>query len=84
MKTLNLVKNDQWLEPYEKIIYQRYQKAKQKEDVLTGGKNGLAGFASGHLYFGVHRTNDGWTLREWAPNATGIFLLGDFNHWEKI
>jgi len=83
MKTFNLVKNDAWLEPYEKFISQRYLKAKQKEDILTGAKKELADFATGYLYFGLHKVIEGWTLREWAPNATGIFLIGDFNNWEK-
>jgi 1,4-alpha-glucan branching enzyme len=83
MKTLNLVKNDPWLQPFEKVIYQRYQNALQKEDNLTNGVQTLADFASGHHYFGLHRTKDGWTLREWAPNATGIYLIGDFNDWKK-
>ncbi len=83
MKTLNLVKNDPWLQPFEKVIYQRYQNALQKEDNLTNGVQPLAAFASGHHYFGLHRTKDGWTLREWAPNATGIYLIGDFNDWKR-
>ena len=26
---------------------------------------------------------DHWVLREWAPNATAIYLKGDCNNWEK-
>jgi 1,4-alpha-glucan branching enzyme len=82
MKKLELVKNDSWLEPFEKIIFQRYLKAKQKEENLTGGNQKLSDFASGYLYFGMHKTNHGWTIREWAPNATEIYLIGDFNDWQ--
>ena len=49
---------------------------------LTGDGKHLADFADGHLYFGLHRENDRWVFREWAPNATAIYLIGDFNHWE--
>jgi 1,4-alpha-glucan branching enzyme len=83
MKKLNLVKNDPWLEPFEKIISQRQAKAQKKETELTGGNQSLSDFASGHLFFGLHRTHEGWILREWAPNATNIYLIGDFNKWQQ-
>ena len=83
MKNLNLIKNDSWLEPFEKIIYQRLVKAQKKEVELTGGNQSLSDFASGYLFFGLHRTPGGWIIREWAPNATNIYLIGDFNNWEK-
>lgn len=84
MKTLNLIKNDSWLKPYEKAIEGRYQNAIKKESELTdAGKIGLSDFATGYLYFGLHRTPDGWIFREWAPNATDIYLIGDFNDWKE-
>lgn len=83
MKRLNIVKNDLWLEPYEKVIYQRHIKAIRKEEELIVNSRDLSDFATGYLYFGIHRTNEGWVFREWAPNATSIHLIGDFNGWEK-
>ena len=29
----------------------------------------------------LHRTKNGWVLREWAPNASAIFLTGDITNW---
>ncbi len=75
--------NDPWLEPYSEIIYRRAVKVYEKESELTGGKNTLADFATGYLYFGLHRTPKGWIFREWAPNATDIFIVGEFNHWSE-
>lgn len=43
----------------------------------------MSDFASGYLYFGLHRTDTGWVFREWAPNATQIFLTGTFNGWKE-
>lgn len=83
-KTLNLIKSDPWLEPYAAAITGRHQYAMDKETELTnGGKQTLSDFASGYLYFGLHRTDKGWTFREWAPNATHIYMVGTFNNWEE-
>ena len=77
METLNLIKNDPWLEPFADAINGRHQHAIDKELELTNkGKLTLSDFASGYLYFGLHRTDDGWVFREWAPNATQIFIVG--------
>lgn len=80
---LGLVKNDPWLEPFEKVISDRHEHVLQKLDELThGSQMEFKDFADGYLYFGLHKTNEGWVFREWAPNATEIFLIGDFNQWQ--
>lgn len=56
--------------------------SKEKE-ITQNGKISLSDFANGHMYFGLNRTSNGWTLREWAPNATEIHLIGSFNDWKK-
>ena len=82
---LRLVKNDTWLEPYAEAIEGRHKRVAQKLDELTQhGKISLSDFADGHLYFGLHRTSGGWAFREWAPNATRIFLIGDFSGWAEL
>ena len=78
----NIIKIDPWLEPYKEAITGRHQHAIDKEKELIGKKT-LSDFATGHLYFGLHRTEKGWTFREWAPNATEIYLIGDFNGWQE-
>ena len=55
-----------------------------KEKNLTGnGRQTLSEMASGYLYFGLHKTKSGWVFREWAPNATAIYMIGTFNEWKK-
>ena len=84
MKSLNLIKNDPWLEPYREAIESRCQYAIDKEESLTdNGKQSLSDMASGYLYFGLHKMDDGWIFREWAPNAVDIYLIGTFNSWRK-
>jgi len=83
MNNLSLVQNDPWLEPYNGVLLHRHQRTMQKILDLTDGTGKLIDFSNGHLYFGLHRTPDGWVFREWAPNAIAIYLLGDFNQWKK-
>ena len=83
MEILPIVKSDPYLSPYADAIWGRYEYARYMEKKLTGGTQTLADFASGYLYFGLHKTATGWVFREWAPNATAIYLIGDFNQWEK-
>ena len=85
-KTLNIVKNDPWLEPFSDAIIGRHNDAMVKEqDLLSGGAKSLDDFANAHRYFGLHREPDGsWVFREWAPNATAITLTGDFSKWKKM
>ena len=51
--------------------------------MTQNGKRKLSDFATGHLYFGLHKLPKGWVFREWAPNATDIYLIGDFNNWQE-
>ena len=81
---IGLVRNDGWLEPFEAAIRGRHDHAVWKINQLTqNGKKKLSDFASGHLYFGLHKLAKGWVFREWAPNATDIYLIGDFNNWTE-
>jgi 1,4-alpha-glucan branching enzyme len=50
---------------------------------VQGDASRLADACNSHLYYGLHRNNTEWVLREWAPNATAIFLLCDSNDWQK-
>lgn len=81
---IGLVKNDAYLAPYEDAIRGRHEHALWKMNQLTqNGKLTLSDFANGHNYYGLHQTAGGWVFREWAPNATEIYLVGDFNGWNE-
>ncbi len=83
MNTVKLSKNDPWLSPFKGAIEGRYNSAVNKIAELTNGTGDLANFATGYLYFGLHRTKTEWVFREWAPNATAIYLIGNFSDWEE-
>ena len=81
---MGLVKNDAYLEPYEDAIRGRHDHYLWKLNQLTGnGRKSLTDFANGHEYYGLHKLSKGWVFREWAPNATEIYLVGDFNGWKE-
>ena len=82
-KTLSLISNDPWLEPYSDAINGRYEDAVRKEKELTGKGGSLVDFANAHQYFGMHKLRSGWVFREWAPNATDIYLIGTFSDWQE-
>ena len=83
-KHIGIVAHDQYLEPYEDAIKGRHSHAVWKIDQLTQhGKQSLSDFANGYEYFGLHKVRGGWVFREWAPNATDIYLVGDFNDWKE-
>ncbi len=79
----DLVARDPYLKPYARIINRRLLKIKTTEARLTGGKMTLADFAAGHEFFGLHYQDDQWILREWAPNASRIFLIGEMTAWQE-
>ncbi len=82
METPEIVKNDPYLQPYVSDFKRWDEKYKVKEAEILDGKS-LIDFASGHLYFGLFRDPTGWVIRDWAPNATGIYLIGSFNQWQE-
>ncbi len=84
MAKLSILKNDPWLEPFAAAIEGRHQDAVNKEKELTAADGTLKAFANAYNYFGLHRTDDGWVFREWAPNATSITLIGDFSKWKEM
>lgn len=82
-KILGLINSDPWLEPYAEAIKGRYEYFQYIENKITEGQKELSDFATGYLYYGLHHTGEGWIFREWAPNATAVYIIGDFNNWEK-
>jgi 1,4-alpha-glucan branching enzyme len=81
--TEQLVGRDPLLRPYCRALTRRLRRVDEIEKRLTGGRMSLADFASGHEYFGLHRLGGDWVLREWAPNATRMDLVGQMTDWQE-
>jgi 1,4-alpha-glucan branching enzyme len=76
-----LLADDPWLKPHEKALASRLDLIHRTAGRLTARNQTLADFASGHEYFGLHFQGDQWILREWAPHATAVYLIGDLSRW---
>ena len=75
--------DDSWLKPFTGIIDARISQCLGKEKHLLAGHSSLSEFAMGHHYYGLHRTDNNWVFREWAPNATDIYFIGTLTGWEE-
>ena len=82
-KQLAILRSDPRLEPYAAAISGRHNDAARKMCELTADTGGsLSEFANAYKYFGLtHGPRGTWVFREFAPNATEIFLIGTFNNW---
>lgn len=78
----NLTDIDEGLRPYKHLLAAQQKHISQTRDLVLGKKS-IEEFANGYQFFGLNRQPDGWTIREWAPNLTKLFLVGDFNDWQE-
>ena len=81
VKRENLSTIDPWLAPYSAQLQQRIEYAERVRKKVLGDTD-LADFSLGYLHFGLHQTSEGWVFREWAPNATRMYLVGEFSGWK--
>ena len=79
--------DDPYLKPFEDAIRGRARRAADRAAELTAGKCSLADWANAHNYYGLRKVKvegegEQWCFREWAPHATSMWLVGDFNGWK--
>ena len=81
-----LVSDDPWLEPHQATIERRMRQYSETLVEIEKGSGSLAAYATGHNHVGIHFHPDTqkWSCREWAPAAQAVFLLGDFNDWNRV
>jgi 1,4-alpha-glucan branching enzyme len=86
MKALpQLVKDDPWLEPYQDEINDRIDRFDNALKTIEQQTGSLADFSKAYRYLGVNYDYErgGWWYREWAPRAHQLFLIGEFNNWDR-
>ena len=83
-KQLAMVAEDEWLQPVEEAVNERYDAYCQHlADIERGGS--IVDYANGYRYFGWQYDEDmsGWWFREWLPAAHDVYIFGDFNGWQR-
>ena len=74
---------DKWLKPYKEVIDRRHKMILDPRDRYSVDGS-LSKGLNNHMYYGLHHDEKGnWVFREWAPNATKIYLIGEFNNWKR-
>ncbi len=82
MNTKQIYDTDPWLEPYRGAIDGRHRHI-LADKLKLAGKKALSKAINNHIYYPLHQEDGFWTIREWAPNATRIYLIGDCNNWKR-
>ena len=77
-----IYQTDPWLEPFKPAIDARHERILAEKRKLAG-EGSLSAAVNNHLYYPLHKEGPEWVLREWAPNASRIYLIGDFNNWKR-
>ncbi|MEL6132100.1 MAG: alpha-amylase family glycosyl hydrolase [Bacteroidota bacterium] len=84
-RTLGLIADDPWLAPYTSDIEDRLKRFQDQLAQIEQQAGSLEQFASAYEYLGINYDANmkGWWYREWAPKAEALFLVGDFNEWNR-
>ncbi len=80
-----LVLADGWLAPYEREITARMRLFDGQMERICRRYGSLLDCARGYERLGFNRdaATGEWIYREWAPGARALYLIGDFNGWNR-
>lgn len=75
---------DPWLGPFKDALRTRFSKTQAWIKMIDESEGGLEKFSKGYERFGFQvLPNNDVVYREWAPNASRAYLIGDFNDWNR-
>lgn len=74
-KAEKIYDRDPWLAPFKEAIDTRHERILSAIQKLGESNN--------HLWYPIHKEDGQWVIREWAPSASRIYLIGDFNNWKR-
>ena len=74
---------DPYLQPYKDFILSVNHSINIKKQEIAGYEAPIKDSVNNYLYYALRCQDDKLIFREWAPNATKVYLIGDFNNWER-
>lgn len=84
LTNLGVLQIDPWLEPFKSALKERFSRAQSWIKSINDTEGGLEKFSRGYEKFGFMVKDNGDILyREWAPNATQAYLIGEFSKIPK-
>ncbi|MCI5777787.1 MAG: alpha amylase C-terminal domain-containing protein [Bacteroidales bacterium] len=78
-----IYETDQYLKPYAQILDNRRKRTIARLEEIKDTCGPLDEFSRAYEYYGMHHKDGRWTLREWAPSATEIYVVGEFSKWKE-
>ena len=80
-----IIIDDPWLEAHEQAIAGRMARFDAECAAICARDGSIYAHADFHHQLGVHFDTDAgvWVIREWAPAAKFVSLIGDFNEWNS-
>ena len=82
MKPKMIYETDPYLMPFKEAVDARHARIlAARRHIARDGR--LTDALNNHLYYGLHHEGREWVLREWAPNANRIYLIGECNNWKR-
>mmetsp|Transcript_6309 Transcript_6309/g.10706 ORF Transcript_6309/g.10706 Transcript_6309/m.10706 type:complete len:128 (-) Transcript_6309:2115-2498(-) len=81
---LPVIVDDPYLQHHENDIKLRIREFRKWLQTFKDAEGGIASIARSYLKFGLNlRPNGDIEYSEWAPNAKGLTIFGDFNGWNR-
>lgn len=83
-KLKQLLEIDPYLTPHKEEIERRYSVMKKFLNGINDHEGGIDRFTKSYERYGLKRVGNGVMCREWCPAASAVFIMGDFNHWNRV
>lgn len=80
-----IVESDPWLLPAVEQVISRIERFNNRLESIKSHHGSLSHFSNAYKYYGFNFdiSRNGWYYREWAPEAFGLYIAGDFNNWNN-